>query len=106
MFFNHEHTNKNDFIWDYEQLKELLSEKYGEPNFDNVSWEDDLYKDDKSKWGFAISIGDVRMACSWEIEDTSIRLILHGENYEISFVLMYHGKKYFCQPCQTYFLLL
>jgi len=41
------HTNKNDYIDDYENLKDTLIKKYGKPKIDKITWENDLYKDDK-----------------------------------------------------------
>ena len=42
--FLEEHTNKNLYIDDYEELKEILTKKYGKPKIDQVTWENDLFK--------------------------------------------------------------
>ncbi len=43
LFFG-EHTNKNLYIDDYEELKEILSKEYGKPKIDKVTWKNDLFK--------------------------------------------------------------
>ncbi|MCK4325552.1 hypothetical protein KAW55_02220, partial [bacterium] len=41
------HSNKNDYISDYNKLKKILTKKYGKPIKDFSRWKNDLYKDDK-----------------------------------------------------------
>jgi len=43
LFFE-EHTNKNLYIDDYEELKEILTKEYGKPKIDKVTWKNDLFK--------------------------------------------------------------
>ena len=47
LFFG-EHTNKNIYIDDYEELKEILTKEYGKPKIDKVTWKNDLFKNLKS----------------------------------------------------------
>jgi hypothetical protein len=50
-FSEGEYTNKNLYIDDYEELKEILTKKYDKPKTDRPGlWKNDLYKDDKSHW--------------------------------------------------------
>jgi len=39
-----EHTNKNLYIDDYEELKDILTKEYGKPKIDKVTWKNDLFK--------------------------------------------------------------
>ncbi|PKP55767.1 hypothetical protein CVT91_14760 [Candidatus Atribacteria bacterium HGW-Atribacteria-1] len=92
-FFTGEHTNKNLYIDDYEELKETLTKKYGKPKMDFPGvWKNDLYKDDKSHWGMAISVGHLAYGNSWETPNTKISLMLSGDNYKIELVLSYTSK--------------
>ena len=91
--FLEEHTNKNDYINDYEDLKNILIEKYDKLIIDKIEWKDDLYKDDKSEWGMAISVGDLKYYSFWETPTTIIGLMLSGDNYEITLTLSYRSKK-------------
>jgi len=43
LFFG-EHTNKNLYIDDYEELKEILTKEYGKPKIDKVTWKNDFFK--------------------------------------------------------------
>ena len=43
LFFG-EHSNKNLYIDDYEELKEILTKEYGKPKIDKVTWKNDLFK--------------------------------------------------------------
>jgi hypothetical protein len=73
--FTEEHTNKNLYIYDYEELKVIITKEYGKPTMDEINWKNDLYKDDKSEWGMAISIGDLEYWALWETLNTKIGLI-------------------------------
>ena len=89
---NETHSNLNVFINDFDNLKHALSKKYSQPSFDNKNWRNDLYQDDFAKWGFAISLGHLVYAASWETEDTKIYLSLTGENYKTSLLIEYASK--------------
>lgn len=90
-FFNEEHTNKNGFIDDYQEVKSLLIKKYGEPISDRVIWSNDLFKDDPQDYGRAVSIGHLKYVSTWTVERTNITLGLLGENYEIGMILNYES---------------
>lgn len=88
------HSNENDHISDYNDLNDLLEKKYGEPIEKDKHWKDDLYKDDYSDWGFAVSLGHLAYFTKWETESSYIVHALSGENYEISHQIEYGGKEY------------
>ena len=111
--FSETHSNKNMFITDYNSIKDILIEKYGEPEglamidsalkrFPENSnlkyleggmvWLNDLYADDKSQYGLAVSIGHLTYYCEWEIGDTKIHMVLSGDNYNINHILVYYSK--------------
>ncbi|AKP52690.1 hypothetical protein [Cyclobacterium amurskyense] len=85
--FQEEHSNKSDFISDYESLKKILTKKYGGPKKDQTIWKNDLYKDDYEDWGTAISIGHLLYYSTWETEQSEITLMLSGENYKIDLLI-------------------
>jgi len=84
-----QHTNKNDYISDYEKIKGLLTKKYGAPKRDDHAWRDDLYKDKPSDWGLAVSIGHLVYRAEWRREHTTILTALRGDNFEITHGLIY-----------------
>ena len=85
------HTNKNDYIADYKKFKELLSKKYGDPKEDEIYWRDDLYKDDYSGWGMAVSIGHLIQYSTWINEKTDIECAISGDNYKITVKITYRS---------------
>ena len=87
------HSNKNDYISDYNTLKGLLEKKYGNSVEDEKIWKNDLYKDDYSDWGFAVSLGHLVYYAKWESEKADIILMLSGENYDIETVVEYSSKE-------------
>jgi len=91
--FTPKHSNKNDFLVDYRTVKDALTEKYGTPQSDDTYWRNDLYKDNYSEWGFAVSLGHLTYSCDWETETSKILLMLSGENYTVDLVTEYSSKE-------------
>jgi hypothetical protein len=94
-----QYTNKNSYIDDYMKLKEILIDKYGEPDdkwwlnnsdYNEIVWLNDLYKDDPEHWGLAISMGYLGYQNCWTINGTSIALKLSGNNYKIDLGIVYN----------------
>jgi hypothetical protein len=91
--FTGKHTNKNHYITDYKNLKESLTKKYGKPKTDIVLWENNLFKNNKEKWGTAISVGHLLYRATWETPTTMIALTLSGDNYKIGLNIYYESKE-------------
>lgn len=89
-----EHSNKNQYITDYNTLKAALSKKYGEPLKSNRRWVNDLYEDDPQNWGLAISMGHMWEHTNWETLQTTILLAMYGYENEISLVIEYNSKEF------------
>ena len=86
------HVNKNLYISDYNTIKKALNEKYGDTGYTDEQdeiWYDSLYKDNKDKYGTAISAGHLSYVSTWNTETTKITLMLTGDNFEISLSLFY-----------------
>ncbi len=99
--FRISHVNDNDYIDDYDDIKESLSAKYGAPDQDDVIWKNSLFKDDPEDYGLAISCGHLAYMASWSTETTKITLLLCGDNYEISLVILYRPLNYTVQTDTT-----
>lgn len=91
-----EHVNYNLYINDYEDLKEILTKKYGKPIkdeeiWDSLSeWELEAYK---QNLGNSISAGFLAYFAFWETPATRIELILDGDNYEINLRIRYISRE-------------
>lgn len=93
--FNIEPSNRNKYIDEYKKLVDLLTSKYGKPTTggkDNAIWNDDLYRNDYSNWGWAISIGHLAFISGWETHNTAIFCKLNSVNYEIKLTISYQSK--------------
>ena len=88
-FTDRTHSNKNDYISDYQRLKALLAKKYGLPTSSHIWWRNDRYQDSPQDWGFAISIGDLQYNTIWVTKSTKIELLLTGNNDEIQNEIRY-----------------
>ena len=86
------HSNNNDYITDYNDFKKILVKKYGIPKKDEALWKNNLYQDDYSHWGTAISIGHLIYLSSWETDNTEINNVLMGDNFDISCMVEYISK--------------
>lgn len=91
--FDAEHTNKNDYLIDYNTLRDLLITKYGEPGSSDVLWRNKLYQDSPEEYGTAISVGHLIYYCTWDLLNTEINMVLQGENFKISHQIEYLSKK-------------
>lgn len=90
--FTEEHSNDNQFIWDFESLGKLLREKYGEPNDHGEIWIDDTFKEYSRNRGMDIASGRLRLATEWNIGQVTINHALTGDNYEIHHFIEYTHK--------------
>lgn len=94
--FKEEHTNDNLYIDDYYDVMDNLKKKYNDPELDKLIWKDNTYKDEKYKdhRGLLVSNGTLQYVSSWATENTSISLILSGDNYQINMSLLYSSTKF------------
>lgn len=90
--FADQSENKNQNIVDYKKIKELLIQKYGRPEQDNISWKDTTHKDDIEEWGNAIGLGQLEYSSKWRTRQADVLLQLEGADEEISLELTYKGK--------------
>lgn len=88
-----DYTNKNGYVDDYKSISAILSTKYGYQSI-YYDWSDDLYKDDPMEYGFAVSIGHLRLGTNFDDDLTEIFHLLEGNDYEISHIIEYKSKEY------------
>jgi hypothetical protein len=78
-----EHSNKNDFIHDYDEFKEIIKKKYGKPVKDDILWKSRIYKNDPSNYGMAVATGNLSYFSSWKTNNSKIICFLHGDNFNV-----------------------
>jgi hypothetical protein len=77
------HYDPANFNRDYLALKKYLVGLYGDPKIDKDTWHNDQYKSDKTKWGFAVSIGFLTRMAIWKKNNQSKIIIeMLGENHK------------------------
>lgn len=88
------HSNRNNYIDDYDKIKNLLIKKYGTPTVDKTNWYNDLYRDTPQDYGMAVSIGHLKYISSWKTSRSEIINGLYGENYDIHHIIFYTSEEY------------
>lgn len=71
----------NEFIEYYDAVKRALAEAYGNPAYDRIIWENDLYQPVPDYWGVAVMIGYLRYAATWHTPDGTITMELSGDRH-------------------------
>jgi len=94
MLIEQPHVDPELYYSDYENLKKYLSPIYRNQVFERCNWTNEIYKNDRSKWGFAVSIGFLTCQTQWKNARTAITLEISGGNHEISTRIEYiNGSK-------------
>lgn len=79
------YANKDRYVADYNQLREFLNAKIGEPRYNNVIWKDRAYAERGESLGSAVTSGSLSLSSEWAYRGTGLRLSLSGENSEVLF---------------------
>ena len=92
--FRENYPVKNKHIEDFKKIRDLLAQKYGEPQRENQEWFNPKFKNDIMQWGTAVSLGHLKYNSKWMIRQTEILLSLLGEENKISLEIEYSGVKF------------
>lgn len=88
--FKVKHSNDNNYIVDYMNIKDALVQKYGDPrDEDEQTWMNTIFKNTPERYGTALSAGHLLYSSKWDLEDTEINLLMTGVDYHIRIVLVY-----------------
>ena len=71
-----------EFIYDFEEIQDILKKKYGEPTTDEQIWTSSFYRSYKEYWGVALTLGNLKCKSLWELKDGSIveHILKGGKN--------------------------
>lgn len=81
------YVDKGRYVADYNQIREFLNAKVGEPRFNNVVWKDRAYAERGADLGTAVTTGSLSLSSEWVYRGTGVRLSLSGENSEVLFAV-------------------
>jgi len=79
------YADKDRYVADYNQIRDYLNRRIGEPRYDNVVWSDRAYAERGESLGTAVTSGCLSLSSEWVTGDTGLRLSLTGEPSGILF---------------------
>jgi len=83
------YLNSEHFIQTYLKFKQILTEKYGPPSEEFANWLNDTYKNNRKKWGLALSLGHAEYATFWKTNNKTIECSLRQENFDVLCIMKY-----------------
>lgn len=89
------HSNPNNYLYDYQTVKDALIKQYGKPvvgkGFTDIIWRDNCYTNKPDRHGYAAGIGHLIRCTEWEINErnTSIVLTVCGQNHQLDICIIY-----------------
>lgn len=88
------YLNGERFIQNYVRFKKELVKKYGQPNKDTTHWKNGTFKNNRRKWGFAVSLGHLEYFAFWETPDTTVSCSLKEKKYSVLYLIEYWSIEY------------
>ena len=85
------YINENNFYEKYLEVKKILTSKYGEPQKVIKHRSKDLW-DKANEIGMAIQTGEYQEYSFWETKNSTITLIIEGENFNSKLTIRYNSK--------------
>jgi hypothetical protein len=86
---NDNYLNSDHFIQTYLQFKQVLTKKYGPPSEEFTNWLNDTYRNNRKKWGLALSLGHTEYATFWKTQNTTIECSLREEDFNVLCLVEY-----------------
>lgn len=91
--------NTTECIEYYNDVIELYTQKYGEPDYNHPVWIDEQYKDRENWWGEALYKNQVCFEAEWNLPETNIHIVLgnigeFGNAYGIALTATYKSLTY------------
>ena len=65
------------------------AEKYGPPSQESTNWLNATYRNNRQKWGLALSLGHIEYVANWKTQNTTIECSLREQNYNLICLLEY-----------------
>ena len=88
------YINSQNFINTYNKFKDKLVSKYGSPNKDIVKWLNRTYKNNRDKWGLALSLGHLEYFAAWQTIGTEVSCSLKEDNHSVLFIVEYKSTEF------------
>ena len=88
------YINSQNFINTYNKFKGKLVSKYGTPTKDIVKWLNRTYKNNRDKWGLALSLGHLEYFSTWQTTGTEVSCSLKEDNHSVLFLVEYKSTEF------------
>lgn len=99
-----DYENKNKYIEDYFEIKDIIKEKYGQPEkTDDYIWLNETHKDDPERFGFAVSTGQLKLNNKFVTPNMHIVPVLKGSNFKCELRIQYINPYYQANKQKTGF---
>lgn len=89
-----DYSNAGQYIPVYDDLKSMLTQKYGEPYEDEIIPLANQSQIDYAGPSRSLEYGYVVYRSQWETDTTNILLGMSAENYEVKLLILYTDKNY------------
>lgn len=91
LLISQDHTDPAKYYKDFEDLVKFLNPLYGTPISNQKDWKNEMYSNDPTRYGFAISIGFLNCKTVWNSKRSQVSLNISGGNHKIKTNLEYIG---------------
>ncbi|GJL64532.1 MAG: hypothetical protein NPIRA04_31860 [Nitrospirales bacterium] len=87
---------KNDAqpLWSYKKVKSWISQTYGLPQSEEKLWSNELYRYAPELWGRAVMRGHLTIVDEWNVDGTSIILLLNGGDESVGLIAEFSNTAY------------
>lgn len=89
-----QHVDDAKYLGHFQRLFTALSKKYGEPHQNETVWSNDLFRDDPSRYGMAVSMGHLTKYALWKTDGAHISILLNGDNFDVHLAIEYASTEY------------
>ena len=90
--FDSNHEDELLYLEDYQIVKNWIVQTYGPPQSEEQLWLDDLYHYSEELWGRAVVRGHLTMVAEWDVNGTSIILLLNGGDDSVGLMADFTSK--------------
>lgn len=92
--FQEQHHYKNKYIDDFEDVENILINKYGPASSSEIIWKNESWKDNPGYYGHAVALGHLEYEAEWYTANSIISHFLVGDGYEIDHFINYLSKQF------------
>lgn len=86
IFDTNEGKNDGQPLWSYKKVKSWISQTYGLPQSEEKLWSNELYRYAPELWGRAVMRGHLTIVDEWNVDGTSIILLLNGGDESVGLI--------------------